>query len=77
MNAVTRAIQIVGLAQLAAACGVSYQAVRKWERGRPPAERCRDIVRAVDAVAPRAVTLSQLRHDLWPDSDQLHPSEAA
>jgi len=36
-NQITRAIEIVGLAELAKACGVTYQAVRKWEAaGRLP-----------------------------------------
>lgn len=36
-NLITRAIEIAGLQQVAAACGVSYQAVRKWEAsGRLP-----------------------------------------
>lgn len=36
-NPVTRSIDALGLLPLARACGVSYQAVRKWERlGRFP-----------------------------------------
>lgn len=36
-NPITVAIGIVGLAALAKRCGVSYQAVRKWEKqGRMP-----------------------------------------
>jgi Putative antitoxin of bacterial toxin-antitoxin system, YdaS/YdaT len=31
VNPITRAIELVGLQPLAAACGVTYQAVRKWE----------------------------------------------
>jgi len=31
-NLISRAILIVGLQQLAVACGVTHQAVRKWER---------------------------------------------
>jgi len=39
MNPVTEAIEIVGLQPLAAAVGLSYQAVRKWEkRGMPRTE---------------------------------------
>lgn len=35
--ALTKAIEIVGLQALASGCGVSYQAVRKWEAaGRLP-----------------------------------------
>lgn len=36
-NLITKAIKIVGLAKLARACGVTYPALRKWERaGRLP-----------------------------------------
>ena len=36
-NLITEAIQIVGLAKLARACGVTYPAIRKWEQaGRLP-----------------------------------------
>lgn len=31
-NLITQAIQIAGLGNLARACGVTYQALRKWER---------------------------------------------
>jgi len=31
-NLISQAIEIVGLQAIAQACGVSYQAVRKWER---------------------------------------------
>ncbi len=31
-NLITKAIEVAGLQPLATACGVSYQAVRKWER---------------------------------------------
>ena len=32
MNLLTKAIDVAGLQPLASACGVTYQAVRKWER---------------------------------------------
>jgi hypothetical protein len=36
-NLITEAIELIGIHVLAAACGVSYQAVRKWEAaGRLP-----------------------------------------
>lgn len=36
-NLISQAIEIVGLAKLARALGVTYQAIRKWEaRGRLP-----------------------------------------
>lgn len=75
MNAVTKAIHIVGLSQLAKECDVTYQAVRKWERHRVPAERCRDIVRIVNERQPGALSLSDLRPDLWPAVTT--PAEAA
>lgn len=31
-NLISKAIEIAGLQPLAQACGVTYQAVRKWER---------------------------------------------
>lgn len=37
MGPISRAVEIVGLKELAAACRVTYQAVRKWEAlGRLP-----------------------------------------
>lgn len=33
-NLITQAIELVGLGQLATACGVTYQALRKWEKAR-------------------------------------------
>lgn len=59
MNAVSKAIESVGLADLAKACGVSYQAVRKWESGRIPAER------AVQVSKVTGIPLNELRPDLW------------
>lgn len=36
-NLITQAIDITGLQSLAEACGISYQAVKKWEKaGRLP-----------------------------------------
>jgi DNA-binding transcriptional regulator YdaS (Cro superfamily) len=38
------ALRRIGLSRVARACGVSYQAVQKWERaGRIPADRCASI----------------------------------
>lgn len=31
-NLISKAVGLVGLGKLAAACGVTYQALRKWER---------------------------------------------
>jgi DNA-binding transcriptional regulator YdaS (Cro superfamily) len=65
-NPVSKAIESVGLQELARRLGVTYQAVRKWERARAPAERCHDIVAATQG----AVTLHELRPDLWPEQEQ-------
>lgn len=62
MNGVTIAIDRVGLAALAKKCGVSYQAVRKWEAGKIPAER------ALQVSEVAGVPLNQLRPDLWPEN---------
>lgn len=67
MNAVTRAIDLVGLAELARRCGVTYQAVRKWEKGRIPAERCRSVAEATG--------LEVTEHDLRPDLFD-HPTKS-
>jgi DNA-binding transcriptional regulator YdaS (Cro superfamily) len=47
--------------------GVSGEAVRKWERSRVPAERCREIERLSNGL----VTAEDLRPDLF------GPSKAA
>lgn len=62
MNGVAKATDVVGSRRkLAAVLGVSTEAVRKWERGRVPAERCQAIVDATDGT----VQLHDLRPDLW------------
>lgn len=66
MNGVSKAIKLCGLAHLARKLGVTYQAVRKWERGRIPAERCADVV----SITNGRVTLHELRADLWAESDR-------
>lgn len=50
-----------GLQLLAAACGVSYQAVRKWERKRCPAEQCQAVAQATG----HQVTPHELRPDVF------------
>lgn len=63
MNGLQAAIQIAGSrAALARKIKVTAEAVRKWERGRIPAERCLDVERATKG----RVTRSDLRPDLWP-----------
>ena len=76
MNALTRAIKIFGSRRaFAEELGVSGEAVRKWELSRVPAERCRDVVRVVNERQPGALSLSDLREDLWPAITT--PAEAA
>lgn len=60
-NPITKAIDLVGLQPLASACGVTYQAVRKWERTRAPSERCREI----EAATGGKVTRYELRPDVF------------
>jgi DNA-binding transcriptional regulator YdaS (Cro superfamily) len=72
-NAVTQAIQRVGLTRLATRLGVSYQAVRKWERRAVPADRVLALVRAADG----AVRPFDLRPDLYPDPAWMPPGLAA
>lgn len=69
MNPVTRAINLVGLKRLAEELGVTYQAVRKWERSRVPAERC--------AAIQRATGNQVMRHDLRPDLFEPKAGDAA
>jgi DNA-binding transcriptional regulator YdaS (Cro superfamily) len=62
MNAIQKASQYFGSrSKLAARLGVSGEAVRKWEVGRVPAERCIEIERITDG----AVTRADLRPDLF------------
>ena len=69
MDALQTAIDTFGSrAALARSLGVTAEAVRKWELGRIPAERCLDIERATNGRVSR----SELRPDLWPA-----PREAA
>ena len=74
MNPVTELIESFGLAGLAALCGVSYQAVRKWEAaGRVPASRVVDVHRATDAQ----VSLHRLNPDVYPDPEWKLPPKPA
>lgn len=51
MNAISRAIEIAGLSPLASACGVTYQAIRKWERrGRLPRTEHTGETRYAEAI---------------------------
>ena len=62
MKPLRRMAKIYGSrARFAAAMGVSGEAVRKWERTRVPAERCREIER----LSHGEITVHQLRPDLF------------
>ena len=51
---------------------MTYQAIRKWEKGgKPPCERVLQIYH----VTRGAVTPHELRPDLYPDPDWLPPLE--
>jgi DNA-binding transcriptional regulator YdaS (Cro superfamily) len=52
---------------LARAVGVTYQAIRKFEREGVPAERVLPIVRATGG----AVTPHELRPDIYPDPEWM------
>lgn len=72
MNPLTEALDLAGLtqAELAAAIGVTPQAVSQWiDRGRVPAERCI----AVEIATGGQVTRYELRPDVFGDA----PREAA
>lgn len=58
----SRAISLVGLQPLAKAIGVSYQAIRKYERGTLSAERVIPVARATGWQ----ITPHELRPDLYP-----------
>jgi DNA-binding transcriptional regulator YdaS (Cro superfamily) len=60
----SRAIELTGLQPLAKAVGVTYQAIRKFERTGIPAERVIPISRATGW----RVTPHELRPDLYPDA---------
>ena len=62
MKGITKAISIFGLMQLAKRLGVTYQAVRKWERNGVPAER----VMAIEEATDYEVSRHELRPDLYP-----------
>ena len=68
------AIDLVGLQRLATAVGVSYQAIRKYERGTVTAERVRQIC----AATGWRVTPHMVRPDLYPNpTDALQAAVAS
>lgn len=72
MSKLTDVINDIGLRRLADRLGVTYQAVRKWERGIVPAERVLPICRAAGGV----VTPYELRPDIYPDPAWLPAIES-
>lgn len=72
-NPVSTAIDLVGLSPLAKACGVTYQAVRKWERLWPTQRvdwrRARQIVLATQG----RVTIQDLLPEVATDLG-MHPA---
>lgn len=65
-TAIQRAADLISVAKIAAACGVSEQAVYKWiKKGYPPADRCPDIEAAVGGKISR--------FDLLPPKFQASP----
>lgn len=72
MNALQKAYRPFGSrSKFAAQLGVSGEAVRKWERGRVPAERCIEIERITEG----SVTRCDLRPDLF--CPERHTEHAA
>lgn len=70
MNGITRAIERVGLVELAGKIGVTHQALRKFERNGIPAGRVLQFVKATGGE----VTPYELRPDIYPDPDWLPPN---
>lgn len=66
---ITKAIDLFGLKELASRLGVTYQAIRKWERSRVPDDRVKQIIIATDG----AVTAHDLRPDLYPEGFEFPP----
>lgn len=66
MNGVSAVIDILGLQETASSQGVSYQAVRKWERSGTPAER---VIPLCEATGWQVIP-----HDLRPDIYR-HPED--
>ena len=64
MNDLDRAVDLLGLQPLARLCGVSYQAVRKWQRaGRMPRTEWTgetDYAHRIEAATEGAVTRARL-----------------
>lgn len=63
-NPISKAVGIAGLVKIATACGVTYQAVRKWERARrlPRTEWTGETrhAAAIEAATNGAVTKAEL-----------------
>jgi DNA-binding transcriptional regulator YdaS (Cro superfamily) len=53
-SALSKAVELSSVAQIAASCDVSVQAVYKWiKKGYPPLERCEAIERIVGGKVSR------------------------
>lgn len=63
-NLISKAIKIVGLSKLAAACGIRYQSLQKWEaKGRLPRTDWTgetDYARRIEEATKGAVTRDEL-----------------
>lgn len=66
---ITKAINRFGLKELSARLGVTYQAIRKWEKTKVPSHRVKQIVVATQGE----VSAHELRPDLYPDGFQFPP----
>jgi len=63
--AIERVLDLIPVSRLAAACGVSEQAVYKWlKKGYPPADRCPAIEEAVKGKVSRFDLLPPPFHEL-------------
>jgi len=66
---ITKAIDRFGLKELSSRLGVTYQAIRKWEKTQVPSHRVRQIVAATEGE----VSAHDLRPDLYPEGFQFPP----
>ncbi len=78
-NLITQAIQIAGLGNLAIDCGVTYQALRKWERAKrlPRTDWTgeTDYASAIDRATSGQISRQALR--TWSETTYQVQKEAA
>lgn len=75
-NPLSKAIGIIGLGPLAKACGRTYQAVQKWERGGLPASELTGGTQYAAIIAD--ITNNQVTvRELWDWSFPNRPREEA